>query len=224
MGKIEVWTDVITSIGVFVSLIFGVVGILFTQQQITLSNKQALFDKRYECYRLLTHIHSLCEQNLRLINTGKKERLMAVDFVASLLTNSVDFYKMTNVFNEGSSQTDKVTFLSGVEFLKDKSLQASFLFPKEQADFIASYFSNYGNLLNELHKYKCLLDNIKDIPKCMIGTPSQIAEEQQKMLHGELADELLNNIDTYKSKLEELNEIYSNNIAFLSAYMTLIPM
>ena len=39
MGKIEVWTDVITSIGVFVSLIFGVVGILFTQQQITLSNK-----------------------------------------------------------------------------------------------------------------------------------------------------------------------------------------
>ena len=58
----------------------------------------------------------------------------------------------------------------------------------------------------------------------MIGTPSQVAEAQQKMLHGELADELLNNIDTYKSKLEELNEIYLNNIAFLGAYMTLIPM
>lgn len=51
---------------------------------------------------------------------------MAVDFVASLLTNSVDFYKMTNVFNDDASQTDKVTFLSGVEFLQDKSLQAIF--------------------------------------------------------------------------------------------------
>lgn len=224
MDRIEVWTDVITSVGVIISLIFGVIGIVFTQQQMSLSNKQALFDKRYECYRLLTHIHSLCEHNLRLINAGKKERCMAVNFVASLLTNSVDFYKMTNVFNDDASQTDKVTFLSGVEFLQDKSLQANFLFPKEQADFIANYFSNYSNLLNELHKYKCLLDNIKDIPKYMVGTPSQVAEAQQKMLHGELADELLNNIDTYKSKLEELNEIYSNNIAFLSAYMTLIPM
>ena len=58
----------------------------------------------------------------------------------------------------------------------------------------------------------------------MIGTASQKAEAQQKMLHGELADELLNNIDTYKSELEKLNEIYTSNIAFLSAYMTLIPM
>lgn len=224
MDRIEVWTDVITSVGVIISLIFGLIGMVFTQQQISLSNKQALFDKRYECYRLLTHIHSLCEHNLRLINTEKKERCMAVDFVTSLLTNSVDFYKMTNIFNNDASQTDKVTFLSGVEFLQDKSLQASFLFPKEQADFIANYFSNYSNLLNELYKYKCLLDNIKDIPKYMIGTQSQIAEEQRKMLHGELADELLNNIDAYKGKLEELNEIYSSNIAFLSACMTLIPM
>lgn len=224
MDRIEVWTDVITYVGVIISLIFGVIGIVFTQQQISLSNKQALFDKRYECYRLLTHIHSLCEHNLQLINTGKEERCMAVDFVASFLTNSVDFYKMTNVFNDDASQTDKVTFLSLVEFLQDKSLQAFFLFPKEQADFIANYFSNYSNLLNELHKYKCLLDNTKDIPKNMMGTPSQVAEAQQKMLHGELADELLNNIDTYKSKLEELNEIYLNNIEFLCAYMTLITM
>lgn len=72
MDRIEVWTDVITSVGVIISLIFGVIGIVFTQQQMSLSNKQALFDKRYECYRLLTHIHSLCEHNLRLINAGKK--------------------------------------------------------------------------------------------------------------------------------------------------------
>ena len=98
------------------------------------------------------------------------------------------------------------------------------MFPKEQADFIANYFNNYSNLLNELHKYKCFLDKTKDIPKNMMGTPSQVAEAQQKMLHGELADELLNNIDTYKSKLEELNEIYLNNIEFLCAYMTLITM
>lgn len=113
MDRIEVWTDVITSVGVIISLIFGVIGIVFTQQQMSLSNKQALFDKRYECYRLLTHIHSLCEHNLRLINAGKKERCMAVNFVASLLTNSVDFYKMTNAFNDDASQTDKVTFCQG---------------------------------------------------------------------------------------------------------------
>ena len=101
MDKIEIFTNVITSIGVIVSLVLGIIGIVFTQQQIALSNKQALFDKRYECYRLLTHIHSLCEQNLRLINTGEKERYIAVDFVTSLLTNSVDFYKMTNVFQGG---------------------------------------------------------------------------------------------------------------------------
>lgn len=46
----------------------------------------------------------------------------------------------------------------------------------------------------------------------------------KQMFHGKLADELLDNIDAYKSKLEKLNEIYTSNIAFLSAYMTLIPM
>lgn len=84
MDKIEIFTNVITSIGVIVSLVLGIIGIAFTQQQIALYNKQALFDKRYECYRLLTHTHSLCEQNLRLINTGEKERYIAVDFVTSL--------------------------------------------------------------------------------------------------------------------------------------------
>lgn len=44
------------------------------------------------------------------------------------------------------------------------------------------------------------------------------------MLHGDLADDLLNNIDSYKSEIEKLNVIYTSNIAFLSAYLSLIPL
>lgn len=60
MDRIEVWTDVITSVGVIISLIFGLIGIVFTQQQISLSNKQAFGRKTLRC----KHVQSVVAKAL----------------------------------------------------------------------------------------------------------------------------------------------------------------
>lgn len=219
---LEILSMVATLMGVLLSLIFGIRSIELTKQQISISNKQELFDRRFECYRLLSHIHTLCESNLHLIDNGKDSDYIAVDFVAFLFTNSTDFYKMSNVFKDKAEQTDKVTFLSGVEFLHDKSLQAKFLFPQAQAEFISNYFDNYADLLNKLYEYKCLLDHTKELPNRMPGTDTQIANSKQELLHGGLAKETINDIEEYKEALVKLNNTYSDNINYLDAYISLI--
>lgn len=218
----EMLSTIATLMGVFLSLVFGIRGIELTKQQISISNKQELFDRKFECYLLLSHVHTLCEDNLHLIDSGKDIDYIAVDLVVSFLTNSTDLYKMSNAFKDKAEQADKIIFLAGIESLHDKSLQSKFLFPQAQAKFISNYFDNYADLLNKCYEYKCLLDHVKELPNHMLGTDTQIADSQQELLHGKLAKATISNIEEYKKAIVELNNTYSNNIDYLNTYISLI--
>lgn len=72
MDKIEIFTNVITFIGVIVSLVLGIIGIVFTQQQIALYNKQALkkisgSNWTITCTIRDRTIYMLCEKGLLII-------------------------------------------------------------------------------------------------------------------------------------------------------------
>lgn len=96
------------------------------------------------------------------------------------------------------------------------------MFPQVQAEFISNYFDNYADLLNKFYEYKCLLDNVRELPNSMLGTDTQIANSQQELLHGGLAKATLSNIEEYKEAIVKLNNTYSNNINYLEAYISLI--
>lgn len=73
MTMLEILSMAATLMGVLLSLVFGIRSIELTKQQISISNKQELFDRRFECYRLLSHIHTLCENNLSVTQKNTSE-------------------------------------------------------------------------------------------------------------------------------------------------------
>lgn len=213
-------TDAIGIISVIVALSLGIVSILQSNKQIKNSNKQAMFDKRYEIYLLLYHMDELCNENLNIINTN--DALMPADFVASCLTNSVYFYQISEGFGEnGSNNNAQAKFLSLIEKLKDRGKQAKLLFPKKHSSYISKYFENYADLLNEMKKYDILINDAEKLPDKMLGTNEQKMKAQQNLLQGDLAKSIRNDAEKYKEALYDLHRKYETNRKHLDKYLTL---
>lgn len=164
-------SDIIETLSTMVALLIGVLSIRQSNKEIKMSNKQAMFEKRYEIYLLLQHMDELCNDNLNLLN--RNEHFGAIDFVASCLTNSVHFYQICDGFGKNDNNDAQTKFLSLIEELKDYGVQARLLFPKKHALYISRYFENYANLLTEMRRYEKLLNSINSIPDITFETNEQ---------------------------------------------------
>ena len=213
-------TDAIGIISIIVALSLGIASNLQSNKQIRFSNKQAMFDKRYEIYLLLYHMDKLCNENLNIINTN--DTLIPVDFVASCLTNSVYFYKISEGFGKNRSDDNaRVEFLSLIKKLKDRGKQAKLLFPKKHSSYISKYFDNYADLLYEMRKYDILLNDAEELPDKMLGTNEQKMKTQQNLLQGDLAESIRNDAEKYRETLYNLHSEYETNKKLLDKYLTL---
>lgn len=84
------WFSVITAI-------VAVIALIQTKQQIKLSNKQHLFDKRVEHYLIAKGLMQLHETNQILLINKKDEPLLAMDFIFAQMTNNTYLEKITDV-------------------------------------------------------------------------------------------------------------------------------
>ena len=215
-------SDIIEILSTIVALLIGVQSIRQSNKEIKMSNKQAMFEKRYEIYLLLQHMDELCNDNLNLLNRG--EHLEAIDFVASCLTNSVHFYQICDGFGKIDDNDAQTKFLSLIEELKDYDVQARLLFPKKHALYISRYFENYANLLTEMRRYEILLNNVKSIPDITFETNEQKMVYQQATLQGDLAKGIENDVKKYEESLHNLHNEYETNKKQLDKYLTLSEM
>lgn len=215
-------SDIIEILSTIVALLIGVQSIRQSNKEIKMSNKQAMFEKRYEIYLLLQHMDELCNDNLNLLNRG--EHLGAIDFVASCLTNSVHFYQICDGFGKIDDNDAQTKFLSLIEELKDYGVQARLLFPKKHALYISRYFENYANLLAEMRRYEILLNNVNSIPDITFETNEQKMVYQQATLQGDLAKGIENDVKKYEESLHNLHNEYETNKKQLDKYLTLSEM
>ena len=212
-------SDIVEIISIIVALFLGILSIRQSNKQIKISNKQAMFDKRYKIYLLLQHMDKLCNDNLKLLNSDRP--LIAVNFVASCLTNSVHFYQICDGFSKNENNIAQIKFLSLIEELKDYGTQAKLLFPQKHALYISRYFKNYADLLAEMKKYDALLNNVNDIPNRMCGTKEQKIMCQQNILQGDFAKGIEKDVIKYKESLNNLHNEYKINKKQLDKYLTL---
>lgn len=215
-------SDIIEILSTIVALLIGVQSIRQSNKEIKMSNKQAMFEKRYEIYLLLKHMDELCNDNLNLLKRG--EHLEAIDFVASCLTNSVHFYQICGGFGKIDDNDAQTKFLSLIEELKDYGVQARLLFPKKHALYISRYFENYANLLTEMRRYEILLNNVKSIPDITFESNEQKMVYQQATLQGDLAKGIENDVKKYEESLHNLHNEYETNKKQLDKYLTLSEM
>ena len=91
------WFSVITAV-------VAVIALVQTKQQIKLSNKQHLFDKRVEHYLIAKGLIQLYESNKTLIIFKDDTPVLAMDSIFAQMTNNVYLEKITDVISHPLEQ------------------------------------------------------------------------------------------------------------------------
>lgn len=71
-----------------VTVVAAVIALMQTKQQIKLSNKQHLFDKRVEQYLIAKGLIQLYENNDTILVFKENEPILSIDFIFMQMTNN----------------------------------------------------------------------------------------------------------------------------------------
>lgn len=143
-------SDTIQCVAVVFSLIFGVVGIYISINQIKISNKQALFDKRLKIYQLL-EILKQNQEEANLIKIIKPEDTIDTGRFMAFLTNNGWLENMMYGWNDDLEKKENhMNFLKRIEEIRLFGMQGGILFDV----YVLKYFYTYADLLQCFYKYR----------------------------------------------------------------------
>ena len=211
--------NVISIFAIIAPSIFGVIAICQTNKSIVNSNKQDLFDKRFDIYCLINKINELCQNNLHLFEMNKQDhkKYYAVDFMAACLTNSAELSLLSYAFYEFDEITQN-KFLTKLEDIRFEAVKSKMLFPNE-FDVISKYINDYVDLIMSMYEYCRFLKSVRELADSL---PKYIVpSEQEKLLNGDLEKEIHNKIDNYIWNIQELQLQYKHMAPKLEEFMKL---
>ena len=138
------------------SAIIAIVALFQTHRQITLSNKQFLFEKRLDRYILSKGLIELYLISEGLLNYSDKsnDNPIVVDFPFLNLVNNTFLKDVGKVMKNPYSKTEKIKYLIKIEDIKKLSDEVKFLFKKKCGLYLSDFIMKYQNVLTELYKYR----------------------------------------------------------------------
>ena len=148
------WFSVVTAV-------IAVIALMQTKQQIKLSNKQHLFDKRVEHYLIAKELMQLYESNRSILTFKEDEPALAMDFIFAQMTNNTYLEKITDAIAHPLEQPYHKEFLIKMETLKEVSSKIKFIFGGKAAVLLGNYVLCYQELLFRMYQYQILLENMK---------------------------------------------------------------
>jgi len=148
------WFSIITAV-------VAIIALVQTKQQIKLSNKQYLFDKRVEYYLIAKGLIQLYESNQNSLVSQDDRPMLAMDIRFSLMTNNTYLEKIADVIKHPLDQPYQKEFLIKIEAIKDVSAQIKFLFNGKTALTLGNYVSCYQELLFKMYQYQILLKSME---------------------------------------------------------------
>lgn len=149
------WVSVVTAAVAIIALIMNM-------QQIKLSNKQHLFEKRVEYYLIAKGLIQLYRINQSLLEKEEDSDL-AVDFKFEQMTNNTYLEKITKVIYEPLKQPAQKEFLVKLETLKDVAVKIKLLFTGKPAILLEDFVSSYQDLLFEMYIYQKIINKMKEL-------------------------------------------------------------
>lgn len=147
-------SNIIAIIGLGLSFAVGLAGIIQTEKQIRLSNKQFIFSERIKVYLLLCDIYKCKNDTKILLHNDNASKATKADYIALWLTNSVT---LEPLFRELQRPLKNVTarqeYNSKINELNKTGKSAEFLF-KQQGNEISQAIQAYIELISSLHRYQ----------------------------------------------------------------------
>ena len=154
-------TDAINIVVSLISIAIALFALYQTKQQITLSNKQQLFDRRLSCYTKFITIYTLFNGSKVIINT--KDAFVYLDeFEYSFLINCSDLEEMIQAISKPLQQKEQKAFLKKIEELKNSALEISMVFDGESGEVLSNFVSSYTDLLTKLYRQRIVVSKLRD--------------------------------------------------------------
>ena len=154
-------TDAINIVVSLISIVIALFALYQTKQQITLSNKQQLFDRRLSCYTKFITIYTIFNGSKVIINT--KDAFVYLDeFEYSFLINCSDLEEMIQAISKPLQQNEQKAFLKKIEELKNLALEISMVFDGESGEVLSNFVSSYTDLLTKLYRQRIVVIKLRD--------------------------------------------------------------
>lgn len=154
-------TNAINIVVSLISIVIALFALYQTKQQITLSNKQQLFDRRLSCYTKFITIYTLFNGSKVIINT--KDAFVYLDeFEYSFLINCSDLEEMIQAISKPLQQNEQKAFLKKIEELKNLALEISMVFDGESGEVLSNFVSSYTDLLIKLYRQRIAVSKLRD--------------------------------------------------------------
>ena len=144
-----------------ISIIIALIARFQTNRQISLSNKQQLFDRRLSCYLEFNTIYSLYTEN-KLQLKDESTFYHTNDLVFSWLTNCADLEKMVLAVANPLHQNEQKTLLTKYEQLKNDAIEISMVFDGNAAEIAGEFVSSFADLLKAMYQQQVFISNLKE--------------------------------------------------------------
>lgn len=134
-----------------IAVIISIIALWQTHQQIKLSNKQQLFDRKLSRYLEFNIIYHLYEANkIFLKDDGKFYHTN--DLIFSFLTNCCELEEMMLAVLNPLQEKEQKILLTKLEHLKNSAIEISMVFDSEIAIILEEFISVYADLLKALYQ------------------------------------------------------------------------
>ena len=154
-------TDAINIVVSLISIVIALFALYQTKQQIALSNKQQLFDRRLSSYTKFITIYSLYSENKEALNK-ENAFLYLNEFEYSFLINCSDLEQMIQAISKPLQQNEQKIFLKKIEELNNLALEISMIFDAKSSEMLSNFVSSYTELLRKLYKQRIVVGKLRD--------------------------------------------------------------
>ena len=181
-----------------ISIVIALSALWQTNQQLKLSNKQQLFDKRLNLYLLFITLLHLYNENKTILTSQRKESYTN-SFLFSCLTNCSDLEDMADAIDKPLHSKEHKNLLVKCEKLRNSSVEASMVFDGEEGKNASEFIKTYSDFLKALYQQQVY---IYDLKKRENGLPPLLKDFRES------CHEMAENLKLFKlhSQLEALSE------------------
>lgn len=144
-----------------VSAAIAIVALFQTKRQISLSNKQQLFDRRLSRYTEVNTIYSLYAAN-KLQLKDESVFYHTNDLIFSWLTNCADLEEMVLAVANPLHQKEQKILLTKYEKLKNAAIEISMVFDGNAAEIAGEFVSSFANLLKAMYQQQVYISKLKE--------------------------------------------------------------
>lgn len=154
MNNWNFWLSLITSITAILAIILSV-------KQISLSNKQHLFDRRLNAYMKVSGLISLYQESSSLIERKREDGPQyAIDYEFMLLTNNSYMEAQIEVMSHPLEQPYRKEFLKKCEELRSLATEIRLIFKKPINELYGKLVECYEMTLFRMYQYQIIINKL----------------------------------------------------------------